>query len=100
MAKLLTTVLDKSLQWALMHSAEAECFAGAAWPLTVTFYLNEITQCVSQVLPWGGFCLVSVWSFPFFSAAFNFRSSSTFLDYGVLLGSVLEALLLLYLLRL
>lgn len=42
MAKLLTTVLDKSLQWALMHSAEAECFAGVAWPLTVTFYLNEI----------------------------------------------------------
>lgn len=49
---------------------------------------------MSQVLPWSGFCLVS----RIFSAAFNFRSPSTSLDYGVLQVSVLGALLLLYLL--
>lgn len=72
MAKLLTTVLDKSLQWALMHSAEAECFAGVAWPLTVTFYLNEILSVCLR------FCLGAV------SASYL---SDLFLSFRLLLTS-------------
>lgn len=53
MAMQLTTVLDKSLKWALMHSAEAECSA-VAWPLTVTFYLTEILSLCLR------FCLEAV----------------------------------------